>query len=109
MNVRKTIAGAAVALGSTAIMLGLGGTAAQAAEVGAETRPELDTEPGKIATVGDVVSIDTEELAGTVRTLDMDLGDPKALARNLKGPVRDLMREKARHVPNVETGLTLGS
>lgn len=108
MNVRKTIAGAAVALGSTAVMLGLGGTA-QAAEFGAEARPQLDTEPGKIATVGDLVRIDSEDLNDKVRTLDLEVGDPKALARNLKGPVRDILREKARHVPNVETGLALGS
>ncbi|WP_158850533.1 hypothetical protein [Saccharothrix deserti] len=108
MNVRKTIAGVAVTLGSTAVMLGLGGTA-QAADAGAEIRPEIDTEPGKVATVGDLVRVDTEELAGHVSRFELDPDDPKSLARTLKGPVRDLLRETARHVPTVETGLSLGS
>jgi hypothetical protein len=109
MNLRKTIAGAAVALGSTAVMLGLGGVA-QAAEVGAEARPSLDTEPGELAGVGDVVRLDTNDLADHVRALDLRLTDPAALAANLRGPVGSILRDKAGHVvPNVETGIGLGS
>lgn len=109
MNLRKTIAGAVVALGSTAVMLGLGGVA-QAAEVGAEARPELDTGLGEIASVGDALRVDTEELGGRLDTLDLDSTDPEVLLEgNLQGPLRDLLREKAGHVPNVDTGIVLGS
>ncbi len=74
MNLRKTIAGAAVAVGSTAVMLGLGGTA-QAVDLGAHTSPDLDTELGKVANIGDIVRIDTANPTGPVVTGPLVLGD----------------------------------
>lgn len=65
MNLRKTIAGAAVTLGGAAVLLGLGGTA-QAAELGAHTTPDVEGELGRIATVGDIVRVDTADPAGPV-------------------------------------------
>lgn len=65
MNLRKTIAGAAVTLGGTAVMLGLGGTA-QAVDVGAHTQPDIDTEVGKVANIGNLVLVDTAHPAGPV-------------------------------------------
>ncbi|MFD0200095.1 MULTISPECIES: hypothetical protein [Saccharothrix] len=63
MNLRKTIAGAAVTIGSTAAMLGLGGTA-QAVDLGAHTRPDVDAELGKVANIGDVIRLDTANPSG---------------------------------------------
>jgi hypothetical protein len=77
MNLRKTIAGAAVAVGSTAVMLGLGGTA-QAVDLGAHTSPELDGELGKVANIGDVVRVDTANPTGPVVTGPLFLGDGTA-------------------------------
>ncbi|WP_367133765.1 hypothetical protein [Saccharothrix sp. HUAS TT1] len=65
MNLRKTIAGAAVTLGGTAVMLGLGGTA-QAVDAGAHTTPSVDSELGKLANIADVVRVDTAHPAGPV-------------------------------------------
>ncbi|XVS64536.1 hypothetical protein ACQPYE_00280 [Actinosynnema sp. CA-299493] len=74
MNLRKTIAGAAVTLGGAAVMLGLGGTA-QAVDLGAHARPDLDAEPGKVANLGDVVRVDLSNPAGPVVTGPLVLGD----------------------------------
>ncbi|MBB5806855.1 hypothetical protein F4560_006623 [Saccharothrix ecbatanensis] len=108
MNLRKTITGAAVALGGAAVMLGLGGTA-QAAEIGAEARPQLDTEPGKIATIGDITRIDTENLADGIRTVDLDVTDPESAVESLAGSARDTLQDKSGELPTVETGVSLGS
>ncbi|NUT48407.1 MAG: hypothetical protein HOV94_14015, partial [Saccharothrix sp.] len=67
MNLRKTIAGAAVTVGSTAVVLGLAGTA-QAADIGAHTRPTLDGELGKVANVGDIARVDFAHPAGPLVT-----------------------------------------
>ncbi|MFE9744203.1 hypothetical protein ACFYOT_04805 [Saccharothrix saharensis] len=77
MNLRKTIAGAAVAVGSTAVMLGLGGTA-QAVDLGAHTSPELDGELGKVANIGDVVRVDTSNPTGPAITGPLVLGGDTA-------------------------------
>ncbi|MER5261296.1 hypothetical protein ABTZ99_04315 [Actinosynnema sp. NPDC002837] len=74
MNLRKTIAGAAVALGGTAVMLGLGGTA-QAADLGAQTRPDVDAELGEIANIGDALRVDLSDPAGPIVTGPLLLGD----------------------------------
>jgi hypothetical protein len=108
MNLRKTIAGAAVALGGAAVMLGLGGTA-QAVEIGAEARPQLDTEPGKIATIGDITRVDTENLAGGLRTADLDVTDPESAVEGLAESVRHTLGGKSGQLPTVETGVSLGS
>ena len=77
MNLRKTIAGAAVAVGSTAVMLGLGGTA-QAVDLGAHTSPEIDGELGKVANIGDVVRVDTSNPTGPAVTGPLVLGGGEA-------------------------------
>ncbi|QQQ76515.1 hypothetical protein IOD16_36885 [Saccharothrix sp. 6-C] len=74
MNLRKTIAGAAVTLGGAAVMLGLGGTA-QAVDLGAQVRPDLDAELGKIANLGDVIRVDASNPAGPIVTGPLLLGD----------------------------------
>ncbi|KOX35242.1 hypothetical protein ADK67_02095 [Saccharothrix sp. NRRL B-16348] len=74
MNLRKTIAGAAVTLGSTAVMLGLGGTA-QAVDLGAHTRPDVDGELGQVANLGDLVRVDLSNPAGPIVTGPLVLGD----------------------------------
>lgn len=67
MNLRKAIAGAAVTLGGTAVMLGMGGTAtAQPADLGAHTRPDVDAELGKVANIGGIVRVDLANPAGPV-------------------------------------------
>ena len=74
MNLRKTIAATAVAVGSTAVMLGLGGTA-QAVDLGAHTSPDLDGEVGKVANVGDLVRVDTANPTGPAVTGPLVLGN----------------------------------
>ncbi|PSL55400.1 hypothetical protein B0I31_105362 [Saccharothrix carnea] len=74
MNLRKTIAGAAVTIGSTAVMLGLGGTA-QAVDLGAHTRPDVDAELGKVANIGDAVRVDTANPTGPVTARPLFLGN----------------------------------
>ncbi|WP_433267005.1 hypothetical protein ACQPZF_00290 [Actinosynnema sp. CS-041913] len=69
MDFRKTVAGAAVALGSAAVMLGLGGTAS-ATGLDLQATPDLDTDLGKVGGVRDVAYVDTNDLAGTVRLPD---------------------------------------
>ncbi|WP_033436240.1 hypothetical protein [Saccharothrix sp. NRRL B-16314] len=108
MNFRKTIAGAAVALGGTAVMLGLGGTA-HAAEIGAEARPQLDAQPGKIATIGDIARFDGEDLTNPLSTADIDVTDPEAAAADLVATVLDTLRGKPGQLPGVETGVSFGS
>ncbi|MCC8247546.1 hypothetical protein [Saccharothrix luteola] len=75
MNLRKTIAGAAVTLGSTAVMLGLGGTAHAEHDLGAETRPDVDAELGEIANVGDAIRVDLSNPAGPIVTGPLLLGN----------------------------------
>ncbi|HEV7906546.1 MAG TPA: hypothetical protein VGP03_00260 [Pseudonocardiaceae bacterium] len=70
MNLRKTIAGAAVALGSATVMLGLGGTANAAVDGHAGTTPNLDAELGKVASVGSLGSIDTNDPNGKVQAIN---------------------------------------
>jgi hypothetical protein len=77
MNLRKTIAGAAVTLGGTAVMLGLGGTA-QAADLGAHTRPDIDAELGKVANLGDLLLVDASNPAGPIVTGPLVLGNGAA-------------------------------
>ncbi|MFC6088339.1 hypothetical protein [Saccharothrix lopnurensis] len=106
MNLRKTIAGVTVALGSTAVVLGLGGTA-QAADLGLETRPDVDAEPGRLVRVGDVLRVDTNELAGHVRTITpRDIG-PEGIGEHVREVVPPLA-EKARQGLPVELQVDLG-
>ncbi|SDH60171.1 hypothetical protein SAMN05216553_1347 [Lentzea fradiae] len=79
MNLRKTVAGAAVALGSTAVLLGLGGTAhADTVDATAQTQPDVGGQLGEVAQVGELASVDTADVDGKVQALN-DL-DPDAVA-----------------------------
>ncbi|WP_033428141.1 hypothetical protein [Saccharothrix syringae] len=108
MNLRKTIAGVTLGLGSTVAALGLGGTA-HAAEVGAEARPDVEAEPGQLARVGDLVDVDTNELAQRVEALkprDLSL---EGLGRHLQRRVAPQLEEQVRRDLPVDLDLRLGS
>ncbi|SEP71456.1 hypothetical protein [Lentzea albida] len=84
MNLRKTVAGAAVALGSTAVMLGLGGTAhADTADATAHTQPDIGGQLGDIATVGELAKVDTSDVDGKVQAINELDGDVTAIVENV--------------------------
>ncbi|MET9226967.1 hypothetical protein [Lentzea sp. NPDC003310] len=85
MNLRKTVAGAAVALGSTAVMLGLGGTAhaADHADVTANTQPDLGGQLGEVAQVGNLASVDTSDAAGKIQAINAEEANVDALVENV--------------------------
>jgi hypothetical protein len=110
MNLRKTITGAAVALGSTAVMLGLGGTATAAPEAGAQARPDLDAELGKVGTFGDLGAIDTNDPKGKIQLLNAEQPTTTALVENLESQgVASLLGYKSNEEPsNLQLGADLG-
>ena len=84
MNLRKTVAGAAVALGSTAVLLGLGGTAhADTVDATAHTQPDIGGQLGDIATVGDLAKVDTSDVDGKIQAINEQDGDVTALVENV--------------------------
>lgn len=83
MNLRKTIAGAAIALGGATVLLGLGGTANAAVDGNAATTPNLDLELGKVANVGNLAGIDTNNPAGKIEAINFDAVDAEALVENV--------------------------
>jgi hypothetical protein len=84
MNLRKTIAGAAVALGSATVMLGLGGIAhADTAAVDASTTPDLGGQLGDVASVGSLAEIDTADAAGKIQAINAQDIDVEALVENV--------------------------
>ncbi len=84
MNLRKTVAGAAVALGSTAVLLGLGGTAhADTADVLANTQPDIGGQLGDVATAGSLASVNTEDVAGKVQAINAQDADVTAIVENV--------------------------
>ncbi|MBB5958766.1 hypothetical protein FHS29_005375 [Saccharothrix tamanrassetensis] len=85
MNLRKTIAGAAVALGGAAVMLGLGSGTASAAGADLQSAPDLDTELGKVGGVDDIAAIDTTDGAGKIKFLNLQNPNAKAVVTNLDG------------------------
>ena len=79
MNLRKTITGAAVALGSATVMLGLGGTAhADTIGAAADTAPDLGGQLGGIGGVGNLASVDTSDPTGKIQLINAQ--DPSATA-----------------------------
>ncbi|WP_434451919.1 hypothetical protein [Lentzea sp. E54] len=83
MNLRKTVAGAAVALGSTAVMLGLGGTAvADTVDATASTQPDVGGQLGDVVTVGDLAKIDTSDVNGKIQAINEQDADVVALVEN---------------------------
>lgn len=84
MNLRKTITGAAVALGGATVMLGLGGIAhADTAAVDASTTPDLGGQLGDVASVGSLAKVDTTDAAGKIQALNAQDLDVNALVENV--------------------------
>ncbi|RDI18787.1 hypothetical protein [Lentzea flaviverrucosa] len=84
MNLRKTVAGAAVALGSATVMLGLGGIAnADTGSAAVHTTPDLGGQLGDIATVGDLASVDTADAAGKIQAINAQELNAAALVENV--------------------------
>ncbi|KOV88927.1 hypothetical protein [Nocardia sp. NRRL S-836] len=84
MNLRKTVAGAAVALGSATVMLGLGGIAhADTASANATTAPDLGGQLGDVASVGDLASVNTNDVDGKVQALNAQQADVVAFVQNV--------------------------
>jgi hypothetical protein len=106
MNLRKTISGAAVALGSTAVMLGLGGTA-HASGVDLQSNPTLDTELGKVTKVGDLASADTDDVNGKFQLVNGQQPDLKAVVTDLDAQQAASMLGygKADPTSHIDTGL----
>ncbi|KJK47627.1 hypothetical protein UK23_19840 [Lentzea aerocolonigenes] len=84
MNLRKTVTGAAVALGSTAVMLGLGGIAhADTVDATAHTQPDIGGQLGDIATAGDLAKVDTSDVAGKIQAVNAQDADVTAIVENI--------------------------
>ncbi|MCG8921703.1 hypothetical protein [Lentzea sp. CC55] len=84
MNLRKTVAGAAVALGSTAVLLGLGGTAhADIADATAHTQPDLGGQLGDVAAIGDLAKVDTSAVDGKIQAINGQQPDVAAIVENV--------------------------
>lgn len=112
MNLRKTITGAAVALGSATVMLGLGGIAhADTAGVGAGTSPDLGGQLGDVASVGDLASVDTSDVDGKIQAINAQDLDVNALVENVDAggsgvPAATLLGlNEPQGPPNVQAGL----
>ncbi|MEV6241766.1 hypothetical protein [Lentzea sp. NPDC051838] len=84
MNLRKTVTGAAVALGSTAVMLGLGGIAhADTADANVATTPDIGGQLGDVATAGDLASVNTKDVAGKIQAINAQDIDVEAIVENV--------------------------
>ncbi|MEJ2852517.1 MULTISPECIES: hypothetical protein [unclassified Saccharothrix] len=106
MNLRKTISGAAVALGSAAVVLGLGGTA-HASGVDLQSDPTLDTELGKIGGVGKLASADTNDPNGKFQLVNQQRPDVKAVVTDLDTQQVGAMLGYGKQDPtsHIDTGL----
>ncbi|MFC3892740.1 hypothetical protein ACFOWZ_14770 [Lentzea rhizosphaerae] len=112
MNLRKTITGAAVALGSATVMLGLGGIAhADTAGVGAGTSPDLGGQLGDVASVGDLASVDTSDVNGKIQAVNAQDLDVNAIVENVDAggsgvPAATLLGlNEPQGPPNAQAGL----
>jgi hypothetical protein len=85
MNLRKTVAGAAVALGSTAALLGLGGTAHADDHVDAtaHTTPDIGGQLGEVASAGNLAKVDTSDVAGKIQAINAEEADVTAIVENV--------------------------
>jgi hypothetical protein len=108
MDLRKTIAGAAIALGSATLMLGLGGTANAAAGADAGTTPNLDLELGKVANAGNLASIDTDNPAGKIEAINFDAISAAANAENIDAQAVDTLLGLSEHEGPSSAGAGLG-
>jgi hypothetical protein len=83
MNLRKTVTGAAVALGSATAMLGLGGIAhADVADATAHTQPDVGGQLGDVASVGPLAKVDTSDVDGKIQAINAQDADVTALVEN---------------------------
>ncbi|MEU5691050.1 hypothetical protein [Actinosynnema sp. NPDC020468] len=104
MNLRKTFVGAAAALGGTAMMLGLGGTAMAStdADANAHVTPNVDANLGKFLAVGDLAKVDTTNPNGKVDVLNNQNATVEALANNLEAnPLNTLLTDSHPTAPAV--------
>jgi hypothetical protein len=108
MNLRKTIAGAAIALGGATVMLGLGGTANAAVDGNAGTTPNLDLELGKVANAGNLASIDTDNPAGKIEAINFDALKAAADAQNIDAQAVDTLLGLSEHEGPSHAGAGLG-
>jgi hypothetical protein len=85
MNLRKTVTGAAVALGSATVMLGLGGIAHADDHVDAtaHTQPDLGGQLGDIASAGNLAKVDTSDVAGKIQAINAEEADVTAIVENV--------------------------
>ncbi|GAB2828065.1 hypothetical protein [Lentzea nigeriaca] len=84
MNLRKTITGAAIALGGATVMLGLGGTAhADVASTAVETTPDLGGQLGDVAGAANLASVNTEDVDGKIQAINAQDLDVKAIVENV--------------------------
>ncbi|SDK62113.1 hypothetical protein SAMN04488074_106230 [Lentzea albidocapillata subsp. violacea] len=84
MNLRKTVAGAAVALGSATVMLGLGGIAnADTGSAAVHTSPDLGGQLGDVASVSDLASVNTADATGKIQAINAQDLDAAALVENV--------------------------
>ncbi|WNV83925.1 hypothetical protein [Umezawaea sp. Da 62-37] len=70
MDIKKTITGAAIALGGAVIMLGSGGTASAAVD-GDATAPHLGHQLNEIIDAEDLSHIDTENPLSEIRSIHL--------------------------------------
>ncbi|MET1076106.1 MAG: hypothetical protein ABWY11_25915 [Umezawaea sp.] len=78
MDIKKTIAGAAIALGGATIMLGMGGTAN--ASVDSDTAPQVGHQLNEVVDADDLSHVDSENPLS--ETDSIHLGGVQELARN---------------------------
>jgi hypothetical protein len=83
MNLRKTITGAAVALGSATVMLGLGGIAHADTAAGADVAPDLGGQLGGVGGVGDLASLDTSDPTGKIQLVNAQDPSLTAIVENI--------------------------
>src|SRR5687767_11671337 len=85
MNLRKTVTGAAVALGSATVMLGLGGIAHADDHVDAtaHTQPDLGGQLGDVASAGNLAKVDTSDVAGKIQAINAEDADVTAIVENV--------------------------
>ncbi|MFI6100632.1 hypothetical protein ACIA8G_34210 [Lentzea sp. NPDC051213] len=84
MNLRKTVTGAAVALGSATVMLGLGGIAhADTADVNALTQPDIGGQLGDVASAGSLAAVNTEDVNGKIQAINAQDADVTAIVENV--------------------------
>ncbi|ACU34024.1 hypothetical protein KCV87_20225 [Actinosynnema pretiosum subsp. pretiosum] len=92
MNLRKTVTGALLGLGSAAAMLGLGGTAmaADTIDITTTANPDIDAHAPDAVKVGEIVDLDINEISDiNLNVLDDDNVDADVFAHDLQALVNN--------------------